>query len=114
MYEKKKLLQLVDDSLLSSGYNEEEVVRIINVGLLCTHENPSRRPSMSTIVEMLEGKMETPASYSRPGYLNHWQVWQLTTGVPHNQAESSTSNTSTHLKPLIESSSSSKQTLSLE
>ncbi|XP_057827805.2 probable LRR receptor-like serine/threonine-protein kinase At1g56140 isoform X1 [Cryptomeria japonica] len=113
LYEEKKVLQLVDGSLLSSGYNEEEVVRIINVGLLCTRENPGRRPRMSTIVEMLEGKIETPASHSRPGYLTHWQVWQLTAGVPHNQAESSTSNTSTHMKPSIESSSSSKQTLSL-
>ncbi|KAH9310234.1 hypothetical protein KI387_038145, partial [Taxus chinensis] len=77
LYEEKQMPKLVDANLLHSGYNEEEVVRIVYIGLLCTNENPGRSPSMSAIVEMLEGRMKTPAPESRPGYLNHWQTWQL-------------------------------------
>ncbi|XP_057856581.1 probable LRR receptor-like serine/threonine-protein kinase At1g07650 isoform X3 [Cryptomeria japonica] len=69
LYEKKMLLDLLDVNLKNSGYSKEEVLRVINVGLLCTHESPSQRPSMSTVVGMLEGKIEALVSHSRPSYI---------------------------------------------
>ncbi|XP_059072472.1 probable LRR receptor-like serine/threonine-protein kinase At1g53430 isoform X1 [Cryptomeria japonica] len=73
LYEKKMLLDLVDVNLKNSSYSEEEVLRAINVGLLCTHGSPMERPSMSTVVEMLEGKIEAHVSHSRPSHLGNWQ-----------------------------------------
>ncbi|XP_057856562.2 probable LRR receptor-like serine/threonine-protein kinase At1g53430 [Cryptomeria japonica] len=74
LYEKKRLLDLIDVNLKSSNYSMEEVLRVINVGLLCTHGTPTLRPSMSTVVGMLEGKIEAHVSYSRPPYLGKQQV----------------------------------------
>ncbi|KAK3025486.1 hypothetical protein RJ639_041567, partial [Escallonia herrerae] len=50
-----KLMELVD-SRLESQYNEEEVMTMINVALLCTNVSSAVRPSMSSVVSMLEGK----------------------------------------------------------
>ncbi|KAK2998884.1 hypothetical protein RJ639_024549 [Escallonia herrerae] len=50
-----KLMELVDPRL-ESQYNEEEVMTMINVALLCTNVSSAVRPSMSSVVSMLEGK----------------------------------------------------------
>ncbi|GLU18030.1 hypothetical protein SLE2022_343520 [Rubroshorea leprosula] len=54
--EKGSLLELVDPRL-GSNYNKKEVMRMINVALLCTNPSPASRPIMSSIVSMLEGKI---------------------------------------------------------
>ncbi|XP_057856554.2 probable LRR receptor-like serine/threonine-protein kinase At1g53430 [Cryptomeria japonica] len=74
LYEKKRLLDLVDVNLKCSNYSVEEVSRVINVGLLCTHGTPMLRPSMSTVIGRLEGKIEAHVSHSRPPYLGKQQV----------------------------------------
>ncbi|XP_057856563.1 probable LRR receptor-like serine/threonine-protein kinase At1g53420 [Cryptomeria japonica] len=94
LYEEEKTLKLVDVNLLQSGYNEEEVVRMIHVGLLCTHENPCARPCMSAILEMMEGRAPTPAPRSQPVHLNQCQNWELDTGGHHDQAQSSATSQS--------------------
>ncbi|KAG6393830.1 hypothetical protein SASPL_144404 [Salvia splendens] len=48
------LLELVD-SRLGSDFNKEEAMTAINVGLQCTNALAAERPSMSTVVSMLEG-----------------------------------------------------------
>lgn len=50
-----KLMELVDERL-GSTFNEEEVMVMINVALLCTNATFNLRPSMSSVVSMLEGK----------------------------------------------------------
>ena len=49
------LIELVD-TRLGSDFNREEAMTAINVGLHCTNAEASERPSMSTVVSMLEGK----------------------------------------------------------
>jgi len=68
LYEENRLLDLMDTSMLSS-YSEQEVLRIIHVALLCTQATPSQRPSMSRVVSMLSGVIETHPPQSRPGYI---------------------------------------------
>jgi hypothetical protein len=46
------------DPRLGSEFNKKEVVRMINVALLCTNQSPALRPTMSTVVSMLEGKTD--------------------------------------------------------
>jgi hypothetical protein len=38
--------------------HEEEILHVINIGLLCVQSIASKRPSMSRIVAMLQGDME--------------------------------------------------------
>ncbi|KAK8481261.1 hypothetical protein V6N11_038009 [Hibiscus sabdariffa] len=53
--EQGNLLDLVD-TRIGSDCNIDEVMAMINVALLCTYPTASARPSMSSVVSMLEGK----------------------------------------------------------
>ena len=59
MKEKGNLMELVDRRL-GSNFNEKEVMMMIKVGLLCTNAIANLRPSMSTVLGMLEGKTVIP------------------------------------------------------
>ncbi|CAA7024958.1 unnamed protein product [Microthlaspi erraticum] len=52
--EQNKLSEVVD-SRLGTDYNREEAMTMIQIGMLCTSQVPTDRPSMSTVVSMLEG-----------------------------------------------------------
>ncbi|XP_013587281.1 PREDICTED: probable leucine-rich repeat receptor-like serine/threonine-protein kinase At3g14840 isoform X2 [Brassica oleracea var. oleracea] len=52
--EQNKLIEVVDPRL-GTDYNREEAMTMIQIGILCTSQVPSERPSMSTVVSMLEG-----------------------------------------------------------
>uniref|UniRef100_A0A5B6ZHZ7 non-specific serine/threonine protein kinase n=1 Tax=Davidia involucrata TaxID=16924 RepID=A0A5B6ZHZ7_DAVIN len=49
------LMELVDPRL-GSDFNKEEVMMMIDVALLCTDVSPAVRPTMSSVVSMLEGR----------------------------------------------------------
>lgn len=51
-----KLMELVD-SRLEPDINEHEIMLTIEIALLCTNVSPNVRPSMSTVVSMLEGRL---------------------------------------------------------
>ena len=53
--EKGNLLDLVDERI-GSDCNIDEVMAMINVALLCTNSTAAARPSMSSVVSMLEGR----------------------------------------------------------
>ncbi|KAF3442365.1 hypothetical protein FNV43_RR16281 [Rhamnella rubrinervis] len=59
MQESGKLLELVDSGL-GSNYNKEEALTMLNLGLLCTNTSPSLRPTMTSVVSMLEQKTPVP------------------------------------------------------
>lgn len=52
-------MELVDQRL-GCNYNIEEAEKIVNVALICTNAAASERPTMSEVVNMLEGKMAIP------------------------------------------------------
>ncbi|KAL6999655.1 hypothetical protein U1Q18_000812 [Sarracenia purpurea var. burkii] len=60
LQEQGSLLELVDPRL-GSSYPEEEAQIMLNVALLCTNPSPTLRPSMSSVVSMLEGKIPIQA-----------------------------------------------------
>ncbi|KAK4373940.1 hypothetical protein RND71_004617 [Anisodus tanguticus] len=60
LQEQGNLLELVDPRL-SSSYSKKEAMRMINLALLCTNPSPTLRPSMSSVVSMLEGKLPVQA-----------------------------------------------------
>lgn len=49
-------MELVD-SRLESNFNKKEVMLTINLALHCTNVSPTGRPSMSTVVSILEGRV---------------------------------------------------------
>ncbi|KAK7324507.1 hypothetical protein VNO77_28110 [Canavalia gladiata] len=63
--EKGNLLELVDPRL-GSDFNEEEVMTMVKVALLCTNVTSNLRPSMSSVLSMLEGKTMVSEIVSHP------------------------------------------------
>lgn len=59
--EQGNLLELVDRRL-GSSFSEIEALRMIEISFLCTKLNPNHRPPMSSVVQMLTGKI--PVQYS--------------------------------------------------
>ncbi|CAI9088862.1 OLC1v1023310C1 [Oldenlandia corymbosa var. corymbosa] len=53
--EEGNLMELID-LRLGSDYNKEQVMRTLHIALLCTNVVPTERPSMSSVVSMLEGR----------------------------------------------------------
>ena len=57
------VMEFVDERLMNYGlgcakiYDEEQAVRMVEVAMLCVQTDPRRRPSMSSVVEMLAGKV---------------------------------------------------------
>jgi hypothetical protein len=74
-------LELVDPRL-GSNYNKEEVMVMINVGLLCANASAAVRPTMSAVVSMLEGDVVVPRLVSDPSVSNNemkeamWEKYQ--------------------------------------
>ncbi|XP_026455263.1 probable LRR receptor-like serine/threonine-protein kinase At1g53430 [Papaver somniferum] len=60
--EQGNLLDLVDP-ILKSNYSKKEVLRMLNIALLCTNRSPTLRPMMSTVVDMLKGRLPVQESY---------------------------------------------------
>lgn len=55
LMERNELVLALDDQLKSrQGYNQEDVERILHLGLLCAHPDPQVRPTMRQVVEILE------------------------------------------------------------
>ncbi|TQE03114.1 hypothetical protein C1H46_011285 [Malus baccata] len=63
--EQGNLMDLVDPRL-GSDFNKEEMIVAINVALLCCNVTSTARPTMSSVVSMLEGKAVVHESVSDP------------------------------------------------
>ncbi|XP_027342402.1 cold-responsive protein kinase 1 isoform X1 [Abrus precatorius] len=61
LYERKELVELVDTSL-NGEFDAEQACMFLKIGLLCTQDSPKLRPSMSSVVKMLTGKMDVDYS----------------------------------------------------
>ncbi|XP_051145870.1 cysteine-rich receptor-like protein kinase 2 [Andrographis paniculata] len=67
--------EIIDPNLIANNYQrnnniKDEIVRAVHVGLLCTQEVSSRRPSMSRVLQMLVNKEEDLPVPSNPPFLN--------------------------------------------
>lgn len=54
LWEQNKLTEFIDPRLAS--YDNDEVLRIVKVAMLCTSRTPTDRPPMSVVVSMMEGQ----------------------------------------------------------
>ncbi len=58
---KKKSIVNVVDPRLEMDFVEEEVLRVLHVGLLCCHPDPAARPSMRLVNQYLNGYVSMPS-----------------------------------------------------
>ncbi|XP_026406762.1 probable LRR receptor-like serine/threonine-protein kinase At1g53440 [Papaver somniferum] len=59
--EQGNLLDLIDP-ILKPNYSKKEVLRMLNIALLCTNRSPTLRPMMSTVLGMLKGRLPVQES----------------------------------------------------
>ncbi|KAK9047672.1 hypothetical protein V6N11_053511 [Hibiscus sabdariffa] len=59
LQQKGHVMELVDPRL-GTEFNEGEAIRMTRVALLCTNSSPTLRPTMSEVVNMLEGRTIFP------------------------------------------------------
>lgn len=62
-----KALELIDSSI-DNSYSQSEVLRCIQVGLLCVQERAEDRPTMSSVVLMLSSETATITQPKNPGF----------------------------------------------
>lgn len=63
LQEQGDLLELVDKRL-GPYYSEEEALQMLNLALTCTNPSSSLRPTMTTVVSILDGKNPVPSLLS--------------------------------------------------
>ncbi|CAK9151744.1 unnamed protein product [Ilex paraguariensis] len=87
--EKGNLMELVDPRL-GSDFNEEEVIMTINVALQCANVLPAVRPTMSSVVSMLEGRTFIQEIVSDPpketSHHQHVHATSITDSLVHNMS----------------------------
>ncbi|GLT30495.1 hypothetical protein SLA2020_052910 [Shorea laevis] len=79
LYESNQCLGLVDPTLVE--FDENEALRMIRVGLLCTQASPMIRPPMSSVIAMLAGDIEVSPDASKPNYLTDWDFKDITASI---------------------------------
>ncbi|XP_057837075.2 L-type lectin-domain containing receptor kinase IV.2-like [Cryptomeria japonica] len=59
LYAEERLMDAVDIKL-EGEYNGEEMERVLNLGVVCSHPQPECRPDMKLVLQMLEGQSPIP------------------------------------------------------
>ncbi|ESR66456.1 protein kinase domain-containing protein [Citrus sinensis] len=68
LYERGRILELVDPRMRKEGIVERDALQVINVAFICLQPHGNQRPPMSEIVAMLTCKVESGIPV-RPAYL---------------------------------------------
>ncbi|XP_075513764.1 G-type lectin S-receptor-like serine/threonine-protein kinase B120 [Primulina tabacum] len=56
LWDRGVTIELLDPSIASNSYPQEQVLRCIHVGMLCVQDNAAQRPNMSAVVLTLESE----------------------------------------------------------
>lgn len=72
LYENKEHMKLVDETMDARKYEEEHLMKIIEIALLCTQSPAINRPTMSEVLLMLQdGQSLGERQLTRPTYIDH-------------------------------------------
>ncbi|KAG5223948.1 LRR receptor serine/threonine-protein kinase [Salix suchowensis] len=96
------IMEMVDPRL-GSAFNKKEVVRMINVALLCTNQSPALRPAMSTVVSMLEGKTDVDELVMVPSRLSDQSGYELVNPLFNKFSQALFNGSSSETKSLVKS-----------
>ncbi|CAJ1962039.1 unnamed protein product [Sphenostylis stenocarpa] len=97
----KNLLGLVDERL-GPDLNETEVEKVVRIALLCTNASLSLRPTMSEVVNMLEGQLDIPDAIPEPSTYSEDLRFKALRDLQQHRSKQSLSpnqsqNSSTHI-----------------
>ncbi|GAV62659.1 Stress-antifung domain-containing protein/Pkinase_Tyr domain-containing protein [Cephalotus follicularis] len=70
------------DPILRDSYSRNEVIRCIHIGLLCVQEDPADRPTLATIVLMLNSYSATLPLPQEPAFLSHTRTGSTESSMP--------------------------------
>lgn len=97
--------ELYDPNLMLDNYHnsssiKSEVLRVIHIGLLCTQEAPSLRPSMSRVLVMLTKQDEVLPPPSNPPFIDEktmelYETYEERSYAPATKASNSVATVST-------------------
>jgi len=68
LWVENKVLDLMDQSL-REVCNADQFLKCVNIGLLCVQEDPNDRPTMSTVVTMLDSEPATIPTPKRTAFV---------------------------------------------
>lgn len=68
LWMENKAMDLMDQSLVDS-FNEIEVLKCINIGLLCVQQDPGDRPTMSNVIIMLASESMPLPTPNQPAFV---------------------------------------------
>ncbi|XP_027351294.1 L-type lectin-domain containing receptor kinase S.4-like [Abrus precatorius] len=69
-YKEGRILDVVDPKL-NGNFDEKEVLMVLKLGLICSNDVPSARPSMRQVLRYLDGEVELPEDLRKPGDISH-------------------------------------------
>lgn len=68
-------MDLIDETLVKGEYNEENVMKTIEIALMCTQSPASLRPTMPEVVIMLSsGQSFGPGQLIKPNFIDSRRV----------------------------------------
>ncbi|RXH85991.1 hypothetical protein DVH24_017044 [Malus domestica] len=85
---KEDTVSNIIDPMLITGLGTE-TIRCFHIGLLCVHENVASRPTMASIVSMLNSHYVTLSLPSRPAYYLHNSEKDTTEGTQSYESKNS-------------------------
>jgi len=65
-YKEGRILEVMDPKL-NGDFNESEVMMVLKLGLMCSNDVPTIRPSIRQVVRILDGEVELPNEMRKPG-----------------------------------------------
>ncbi|WJX56839.1 hypothetical protein P8452_42459 [Trifolium repens] len=68
-YKEGRILEVVDPKL-NGNFDENEVVMVLKLGLICSNDVPIIRPSMRHVMRILDGEVELPIDLRKPGVID--------------------------------------------
>jgi hypothetical protein len=98
--EKGDLMELIDRRL-GSDFNKKEAMVMIDVALLCTNVTSNLRPSMSSVVSMLEGTTVVPEFVSDSSEVMDEKKLEIMRQYYYQMEGNKTSNSHTQSQSLL-------------
>ncbi|RZC61417.1 hypothetical protein C5167_023203 [Papaver somniferum] len=95
IWQEQKALELVDPSI-ETRFNSEEVVKCIQLGLLCCQASIADRPEMNAVHLMLESESFTVPKPGKPGYqgrVGRWATYSSTTATSNTKSSEHSDST---------------------
>lgn len=92
---KDKAIDIIDQTIVESC-DDKEVIKCVNVALLCVQEDPGDRPTMSNVVLMLGGESMTLPRPNQPAFITRRNAATTSSSSSKMYATSNKELTITH------------------